>query len=237
VGDAARALPFDTEDPLGQSTVTAQWVTGRLALIAGSAKVHADAPEKAREPGPTMGRPGAAMHGVLDAMASGQREVGIMSPYFAASARVQAGSRPNIPIPAAALAIAVAALLDGIPESIVIGLTNICLAMPICALAVHTFVGRAHAKFMRVRHAGQVALDVACADAVEHRAGQHVEVPRLRVQRGWRAHRQLRHLAHQRLRHRLVQVAPDAASLRRPRTTSSKFTLIFLVAVGLGVTQ
>jgi putative cardiolipin synthase len=48
-----------------------------------------------------MGRPGAAMQGVLDAMASERREVGIMSPYFvpgpvgmrAMSAGVQQGVR------------------------------------------------------------------------------------------------------------------------------------------------
>ena len=81
--------------------MTAQLATGRLALIAGSAQVHADAPEKARDPGPTMGRPGAAMQGVLDAMAGARREVGIMSPYFvpgpvgmrAMSAGVQQGVR------------------------------------------------------------------------------------------------------------------------------------------------
>ena len=101
VGDAALAPPSDTEDPLGQSTVTAQLATGRVALISGSAQVHADAPEKARDPGPTMGRPGAAMQGVLDAMAGARRDVGIMSPYFvpgpvgmrAMSAGVQQGVR------------------------------------------------------------------------------------------------------------------------------------------------
>jgi putative cardiolipin synthase len=101
VVDAAPVPPSETEDPLGRSTVTAQLATGRLALIAGSAKVHADAPGKARDPGPTMGRPGAAMQGVLDAMAGARREVGIMSPYFvpgpvgmrAMSAGVQQGVR------------------------------------------------------------------------------------------------------------------------------------------------
>jgi putative cardiolipin synthase len=82
VRDAAPALSMDAKDPLGQTTVTAQLVTGRLALVAGSGKVHADAPGKALDPNPTLGRPGTAMQGVLDAMAGARHEVGIMSPYF-----------------------------------------------------------------------------------------------------------------------------------------------------------
>ena len=55
VGDAAPAPPSDTEDPLGQSTVTAQLATGRLVLIAGSAEVHADVPKKGSRPRPNHG--------------------------------------------------------------------------------------------------------------------------------------------------------------------------------------
>lgn len=82
VGDAAPAQSVDPKDPLGQTTVAEQLATNRLALVAGSATVHVDAPDKARDPNPSMGRPGTAMQGVLDAMAGARREVGIMSPYF-----------------------------------------------------------------------------------------------------------------------------------------------------------
>ena len=82
VRDAAPAQSIDTTDPLGQTTVTAQFATGRLALVAGSGHVHADSPGKALDPNPTLGRPGTAMQGVLDALAGARREVGVMSPYF-----------------------------------------------------------------------------------------------------------------------------------------------------------
>ena len=71
-------------------------------------------------------------------------------------------------------------------------------------LAVRTLVARAHAELARIRHAGQVAFDIAFADAVEHLAGDDIEVPGLRVQRGRRAHRKLQDFADQRLGHRLV---------------------------------
>jgi putative cardiolipin synthase len=82
VRDATPVRSVDPQDPLGQTTVTTQLAMGRLALVAGTAKVHVDAPGKARDPNPSMGRPGPAMQGVLDAMAGARREVGIMSPYF-----------------------------------------------------------------------------------------------------------------------------------------------------------
>jgi cardiolipin synthase C len=44
--------------------------------------VFADPPGKAAEADPAMGRPSAAMQGVLDAMAEARSDVGIMSPYF-----------------------------------------------------------------------------------------------------------------------------------------------------------
>jgi putative cardiolipin synthase len=82
VRDAAPAQASDSTDPLGQSAVSVQIASGRLALVPGDARVHADAPSKALEPDPVMGHPGTAMRGVLDAMAGARRKVGIMSPYF-----------------------------------------------------------------------------------------------------------------------------------------------------------
>jgi hypothetical protein len=76
---------------------------------------------------------------------------------------------------------------------------------------VRAGIARAHAELARIGHAGQVAFDVAPADAVEHRAADHVEVPGLGVERGRRSHRQRQHLADQGPGHRLLQVAADAA--------------------------
>jgi putative cardiolipin synthase len=82
VRHAEPASPAEAPDPLRQTAVTEQLAAGRLDLVAGSGRVHADAPDKARNREPIMGRPGAAMQGVLDAMAGARRQVGIMSPYF-----------------------------------------------------------------------------------------------------------------------------------------------------------
>ena len=82
VRDAAPAQAGDLTDPLGQTSVSAQVATGRLALVPASARVFADPPSKAADAAPAMGRPGTAMQGVLDAMAGARIEVGIMSPYF-----------------------------------------------------------------------------------------------------------------------------------------------------------
>jgi cardiolipin synthase C len=82
VRDAAPAPLTDASDPLGHAAVSAQLAVGRLALRPGSARVHADPPAKAHDPGPTMGRASVAMQGVLEALAGARHEVGIMSPYF-----------------------------------------------------------------------------------------------------------------------------------------------------------
>jgi hypothetical protein len=80
------------------------------------------------------------------------------------------------------------------------------------ALAVVALVAGSHPELAAVGHAGQVALDIALADAVEHLAGDDVEVPGLGVKRGRRAHRDLEDLAHQRLGNRLLQEATDTAA-------------------------
>jgi putative cardiolipin synthase len=82
VRDAAPTPLTHSHDPLGQPSVSSQLAAGRLALQVGSGQVHADAPGKARDAEPSMGRPGVAMQGVLQTLAGAQREVGIMSPYF-----------------------------------------------------------------------------------------------------------------------------------------------------------
>lgn len=82
VREATPVRMTDATDPLGQGAVSSQLATGRLALREGAGQVHADAPDKALDVESTMGRPGAAMRGVLDALAGARHEVGIMSPYF-----------------------------------------------------------------------------------------------------------------------------------------------------------
>jgi putative cardiolipin synthase len=102
VRDAAPAAATDPQDPLHQTPVSAQLAAGRLVLVAGDAQVHADAPGKALDPHPTMGQPGAAMQGALDALAGARREVGIMSPYFVPGATgmraMDAGLRQGVRI-------------------------------------------------------------------------------------------------------------------------------------------
>ena len=79
-------------------------------------------------------------------------------------------------------------------------------------LPVRAGVFAVAAELARRRHAGQVALGVAGADAVERRAGDHVEIPGLRVERRRRAHRDLDHLPDQGLRHRIALEAADASA-------------------------
>ena len=68
-------------DYLGQSTVRAQIAEGRLKLLAGSARLHDDPPDKVLQPAdPNKASP--AMRGTLDVIAAAREEVVIVNPYF-----------------------------------------------------------------------------------------------------------------------------------------------------------
>lgn len=68
-------------DPAGQTAVSQQLAQGRLVLVRAQAEVHADAPEKAADPG-LLTRPTEAMQGLLDSLGRARRSVAIVSPYF-----------------------------------------------------------------------------------------------------------------------------------------------------------
>jgi len=70
--------PFDY---LGQSTVRLQIAQGRLRLLAGSARVHDDPPDKVLQPvDPNKASP--AMRAKLDVIAAAREEVVVVNPYF-----------------------------------------------------------------------------------------------------------------------------------------------------------
>ena len=77
--------------------------------------------------------------------------------------------------------------------------------------AVDAFEGMTAAEFAAVGNTGKDVLCVALADAVERLASDDVEMPRLGVHRRRRAHRDREHFLDQFARHRLVQIAADAA--------------------------
>ncbi|WP_436310406.1 phospholipase D family protein [Variovorax sp. LjRoot130] len=68
-------------DYLGQSTVRVQIAQGRVRLLAGSARVHDDPPDKVLQPvDPNKASP--AMRAKLDVIAAAREEVVIVNPYF-----------------------------------------------------------------------------------------------------------------------------------------------------------
>jgi putative cardiolipin synthase len=68
-------------DYLGQSTVRAQIAEGRLKLLAGSARVHDDPPDKVLQPvDPNKASP--AMRAKLDVIGAAREEVVVVNPYF-----------------------------------------------------------------------------------------------------------------------------------------------------------
>lgn len=69
-------------DPLGQSSVPAQLDSGRLTMLAGTAQVHADSPDKVTNPGSTTPTLTNAMRGKLDIIAGAMSEVVIVTPYL-----------------------------------------------------------------------------------------------------------------------------------------------------------
>jgi cardiolipin synthase C len=69
------------EDYLGQSTVRAQIAEGRLHLLAGSARVHDDPPDKVIGP-VDPNKASRAMRAKLDVIAAAREEVVIVNPYF-----------------------------------------------------------------------------------------------------------------------------------------------------------
>jgi len=80
VRDATPQVPIYQVDPLGQTGVDAQLISGRLQLVYASATVYADPPQKALQP-PTH-EPTAAMSGLLKVLANTGHDVTISSPYF-----------------------------------------------------------------------------------------------------------------------------------------------------------
>jgi len=78
---AARRIDPQRIDELGQASVSAHLAAGRLPLRPGHAEVHADAPAKVTDP-IVRYRPSAAMQGLLTHLASAQRELNVVSPYF-----------------------------------------------------------------------------------------------------------------------------------------------------------
>lgn len=68
-------------DYLGQSTVRVQIAQGRVRLLAGSARVHDDPPDKVLQPvDPNKASP--AMRAKLDVIAAAREEVVVVNPYF-----------------------------------------------------------------------------------------------------------------------------------------------------------
>ncbi len=68
-------------DYLGQSTVRVQLAQGRLQMLAGSARVHDDPPDKVSGP-VDPNKASRAMRAQLDAIAAAREEVVIVNPYF-----------------------------------------------------------------------------------------------------------------------------------------------------------
>jgi putative cardiolipin synthase len=78
---AGQSPPVPPRDYLGQSTVRAQIAEGRLNLLAGSARVHDDPPDKVSGP-VDPNKASRAMRAKLDVIAGAREEVVIVNPYF-----------------------------------------------------------------------------------------------------------------------------------------------------------